>query len=59
MLKTPERKLNKFDKVDVLKMLYDLRASNECFGFIGHKKNMSTVIDNIIRDVKMGVAWRQ
>lgn len=60
MLKAPERKPEEITREDVLRMLYDLKASNDVFGFIGHKKNMGDVIDRIICEVKNnGPVWRQ
>lgn len=58
MLK-PKVANNEFNQGNVLRLLYDLRASNSVFGWFRHKKNMRAVINNQIAMVQSGKCWEQ
>jgi hypothetical protein len=50
---------NEFNQGNVLRLLYDLRASNSVFGWFRHKKNMNRVINSQIAMVQSGKCWEQ
>lgn len=53
------KKHEEFTQENVLRLLYDLRASNSVFGWLGHKKSMQAVINNQIAMVQSGKCWEQ